>query len=185
MIEMRQACEDMVLQAAKQMCTAALTAPKGCGRDSVVCGILTGEELRTLAAEMERIERETPNCSPFFIRDAAFVAQSGAVVLIGSRSQCRGIVPCGMCSHGNCAGMAKAGGHCAFDDIDLGIAVGSAVSVAADLRVDNRIMYTIGAAAKNLNLLGEDVGNVLGIPLSATARNLYFVRQAAVADCGK
>jgi uncharacterized ferredoxin-like protein len=81
--------------------------------------------------------------------------------------------------------MAASGSHCAFDDIDLGIAVGSAVSVAADLHIDNRIMYSAGAAARNLKLLGEDVGNVLAIPLSVTARNLYFVRQSPVADCGK
>ena len=185
MIEMHQICEEMVVQAAKQMCSAALTAPKGCGMDSVVCGVVAGDELETLAAEMERIERETPNCSPFFIRDAGFVRQSGAVVLIASRKLMRGIVPCGMCSHGNCAGMAASGSHCAFDDIDLAIAVGSAVSVAADLHIDNRIMFSAGAAAKNLNLLGEDVGNVLAIPLSVTSRNLYFVRQSPVADCGK
>ena len=63
--------------------------------------------------------------------------------------------------------------------------MGSAVSVAADMRIDNRIMYSAGAAAKNLNLLGEEVGSVLAIPLSATARNLYFVRQAPAANCGK
>ena len=66
------------------------------------------------------------------------------------------------------------GQHCAFDDIDLGIAVGSAVSVAADRRVDNRVFYTAGIAAMNLKLLGEKVGTILAIPISVTNRNIFF-----------
>ncbi|MBQ2738725.1 MAG: ferredoxin domain-containing protein, partial [Oscillibacter sp.] len=74
-----------------------------------------------------------------------------------------------------CAGMAKTPGqHCAFDDIDLGIALGSAASVAADHRADNRIFYTAGVAAMNLKLLGEQVGTIVAIPVSATNRNIFF-----------
>ena len=58
--------------------------------------------------------------------------------------------------------------------IDLGIALGSAVKLAAELSIDNRIMCTIGAAAKRLNLLDSDV--VMGIPLSATGKNPFFDR---------
>jgi uncharacterized ferredoxin-like protein len=57
----------------------------------------------------------------------------------------------------------------------LGIALGSAVKLASELNVDNRIFYTVGAAAKKLNLLDSDI--IIGIPLSVTGKNIYFDRQ--------
>ena len=177
MMERKEACLAAILQAARDMCLAAQTAPKACGRDSVECGVLTGEEIAALAEEMERIERETPGCRPIFYRDAALVRLCQAVVLIGSRNQSRGVVPCGFCGNGDCAGMHKTPGqHCAFDDIDLGIAIGSAAAVAADRRVDNRVLYPAGIAAMNLKLLGEKAGTIIAIPLTASERNIFFVR---------
>lgn len=175
MLDAKTACENTILQVAQEMCLAALTAPKGCGRDSIACGVLTGEEITALVREMRRIEDETENCRPIFYRDGALVEQCQAVVLIGSRNQARGVNPCGLCGNGNCAGMQKAEGqHCAFDDIDLGIALGSAAALAADRRVDNRILYTAGIAAMNLRLLGDKVGTIMAIPLTASNRNIFF-----------
>lgn len=175
MLDAKTACESALMNAAEAMCMAAITAPKACGKDSVACGILTGEEIAALVKEMRRIEDETEGCRPIFYRDAAQVEQCPAVVLIGSLNQARGVFPCGLCGNGTCAGMVKTPGqHCAFDDIDLGIAVGSAVGVAADRRVDNRIFYTAGVAAMNLKLLGEKVGTILAIPISVTNRNIFF-----------
>jgi uncharacterized ferredoxin-like protein len=59
--------------------------------------------------------------------------------------------------------------------IDLGIALGSAVKMASELNVDNRMMYTIGSAAKQLGLLDSDI--IIGIPLSATGKSVYFDRR--------
>jgi len=59
--------------------------------------------------------------------------------------------------------------------LDLGIAVGSAVKVASDLNVDNRVMFTVGVAARALGYMRADV--VIGIPLSATGKNIYFDRK--------
>ena len=61
--------------------------------------------------------------------------------------------------------------------VDLGIAIGSAVSVAADLRVDNRVMYSVGKAALNIGILGEDVKIAYGIPLSISGKNPFFDRR--------
>ena len=58
--------------------------------------------------------------------------------------------------------------------IDLGIALWSAAKTAGVLNVDNRIMYTIGAAARKLKLLSSDV--VIGFPLSVTGKSPYFDR---------
>ena len=60
--------------------------------------------------------------------------------------------------------------------MDLGIALGSAVSIAADNRIDNRIMFSAGVAAMEMNLLGPGVGEIIGIPLSATKKSIYFDR---------
>ena len=48
--------------------------------------------------------------------------------------------------------------------------------LAAELGIDNRIMYTVGAAAKALNLLDSDL--IMGIPLSVTGKNPFFDRPA-------
>ena len=72
--------------------------------------------------------------------------------------------------------MVKAGGTCSFNVGDLGIAVGSAAAMAADFRIDNRIMYTAGKAAIELGMLGEDVKIAYGIPLAAKGKNPFFER---------
>ena len=72
--------------------------------------------------------------------------------------------------------MTKAGGVCSFNAGDLGIAVGSAAAMAADFRIDNRIMYTAGKAAIELGLLGEGVEIAYGIPLAAKGKNPFFDR---------
>jgi uncharacterized ferredoxin-like protein len=88
---------------------------------------------------------------------------------------------CGACGHGGCVEFLKVekregedyrGPLCMFQAVDLGIALGSAVKVASDLNVDNRIMYTLGAAARKLGMLDCDV--IVGIPLSITGKNPFF-----------
>ena len=59
--------------------------------------------------------------------------------------------------------------------IDLGIAVGSAVSVAADMRIDNRVMFSVGKAAQSMKLLGECT-RIMGIPLSVSGKSPMFDR---------
>ena len=58
--------------------------------------------------------------------------------------------------------------------IDLGIALGSAVKIASDLNVDNRIMRTVGAAAMRRGIL--DANEVQGIPISVKGKNIFFDR---------
>jgi len=58
--------------------------------------------------------------------------------------------------------------------MDLGIAVSSAVKTASIHNVDNRIMYRIGPVARKIGLIDADVA--LGVPLSATGKNIYFDR---------
>lgn len=170
--------EDMenraVLDVAAKICLAARTAPKGRGVDHLVTAVLTGDALVALAAEMNRIG-ETHD-APFFLRDSINLQKAAVVVLLGTRLQRMGIPACNFCGQNGCEMAEKAGVRCAFNLGDLGIALGSAVSIAADHRVDNRIMYTLGRAAVNLGLLGEDVAVAYGIPLSVSSKNVFFDR---------
>ena len=83
MVTEAQAVREAVLSAARQMCAAARTAPKACGADSIVTAVLTDHELHALADRMEQIESQRASDKPIFRRDAALVAASTAVVLIG------------------------------------------------------------------------------------------------------
>jgi uncharacterized ferredoxin-like protein len=66
------------------------------------------------------------------------------------------------------------GPWCAFRLLDMGIALGSAVKTASLLNVDNRIMYRIGTVARRVGLVDWDY--VMGIPLSASGKNVFFDR---------
>ncbi len=157
------------------MMIAARTAPKGRGRDNIFCTVLTGEEIGLLAGKMKMLG-EASGMS-FLLRDAGNLEQAGAVVLMGARVSSAGLPHCGYCGHGNCETRAQFPDvPCAFNTVDLGIALGAAVSVAADHRVDNRIMFSIGKAALDLGFLPAETRVAFGIPLSASAKNPFFDR---------
>jgi uncharacterized ferredoxin-like protein len=178
--------KDAVEMGASMMAVSARTAPKTRGVDSVKTIILTGKDLEKLAAAMEKKVKAKSTELPGFKRDADNVRSSVAVLLIGvSRDPKRIELPlnCGACGYKNCKDLLASGKRegedftgpvCIFQAIDLGIALGSAVKLAGALNIDNRIMYTMGAAAKKLNLLNSDL--IIGIPLSVTGKNPYFDR---------
>lgn len=160
--------------AAESICVAARTAPKGKGKDLLVTALVTDDDKGRLQARMRLIgERDSV---PFFLRDAGNLEHAPVVVLIGTRKEPLRLPACGYCGFNDCDTMLDAGGTCSFNAGDLGIAVGSAVSLAADLRIDNRIMYTAGKAAIELGLLGEEVLIAYAIPLSAKGKNPFFDR---------
>jgi uncharacterized ferredoxin-like protein len=181
-----EAQQQAVRLAASLMATAARTAPKTRGLDSVETLILDGEDLETLARAMEAKVGEKGCKVPSFARDAKNVRASSAVLLIGVTGEPKNPkVPldCGACGSAGCAEFIEGtksegedfrGPLCLFQAIDLGIALGSAAKTAGVLNVDNRIMYTIGAAARKLKLLTSDV--IIGFPLSVTGKSPYFDR---------
>lgn len=160
---------------AELMCVAARTAPKARGTDNLCTAIVTGAEKASLAAQMRAIA-ESDN-APFFARDAANVDAAPVVVLFGTRLQRMNLPACGLCGFENCDRNAAAGAQCTFPGHDLGIAIGSAVSVAAAHHVDNRVMFSVGVAALRLKLLGDDVAIAFGVPLSATGKSPFFDRK--------
>jgi len=178
--------QDGVEIGASLMAVSARTAPKTRGVDSVKTMVLTGSDLEPLAAAMEKKSGEKSTRLPTFKRDAGNVRNAAAVLLIGvSRNPKKMELPlnCGACGYKSCSDLLASGKRegedftgpaCIFQAVDLGIALGSAAKLAGELNIDNRIMYTIGAAAKQLNLLDSDL--IVGIPLSVTGKNPYFDR---------
>ena len=167
-----------ILDVAYGMVAAARTAPKACGIDTIETLIVDGEDKARIADEMRRIG-DSLN-SAHFVRDAGNVDNSECVVLIGSVYKPVDLSGCANCGFENCGEMAAAGGRCAFNITDLGIAIGSAVAFAMDNRVDNRIMFTGGKAAYQLGLFPESVKLVYAIPLSVSGKSPYFDRGVAL-----
>ena len=173
----KQAEEQAVLNLAYAIFAAARTAPKACGIDQTDTAVLTGEDKDKLAEEMRRIGKSQSDSGRIMIRDAGNVDASIAVVLVGAKYETRGLNErCQLCGFKNCAACRSAGATCVFAPMDLGIALGSAVALAADNRIDNRIMFTIGKAAASLSLLGEHK-IIMGIPLSVSGKSPFFDRK--------
>ncbi len=165
---------------AEMMTIAAITAPKAKGENFVTVKTLYGPELQEFARQMEVYGERAHKVN--FDRDAKNVANSEAVVLIGLEKANTLGLNCGACGYPTCNDLkAQApyegefrGPTCAHRLLDMGIALGSAAKVASLLNVDNRIMYRIGAAARQMGFVDWDF--VIGIPLSVTGKNIYFDR---------
>ena len=146
----RDSRHEHILNVARQMMTAARTAPKG----------------KVMFEEMGM---------KFFLRDADNILQAECILLIGTREQAQGL-NCGHCGYATCAGRAE-GVPCALNSIDVGIAIGSACATAADLRVDTRVMFSAGLAAQRLDWL-KGCRQVMAIPVSASSKNPFFDRKS-------
>lgn len=160
-----------VIDACKAMMIAARTAPKARGVDIVECAVVADDDLARLSEAMMGLYKQTGR--GVFERDSRNILHGDAVVIIGTPTREMGL-NCGLCGSPTCDAKSKSV-PCAFNDIDLGIAVGSAVSVAADHRLDTRVMYSAGMGALALNLL-DGCKAVIAIAVSATSKNPYFDR---------
>jgi uncharacterized ferredoxin-like protein len=169
--------DNVVQHVAELMLTAARTAPKARGTDNLVLAVADAGSIRLISEKLKEAG-SLPDGPAFFLRDAANILSAQALVLLGTKIKSQGVKICGRCGFANCEEKDM---HpdvpCTFNTGDLGIAIGSAVSVAMDHRVDNRIMYSVGYAAAELKLLGSDVKIIFGIPLSVSPKNPFFDRQ--------
>jgi uncharacterized ferredoxin-like protein len=177
---MNEPCTELsqsIRTVAELMAISACTAPKSGGQDFVVTKIIEGDDLKRLAEKMVEFGERTGKKN--FDRDGANVRDSAAVLLIGLKDAKTLGLNCGACGFDKCLkpntheGEFK-GPQCAYRLLDMGIALGSAVKTANLLNVDNRIMYRAGVVAREMGLIDADY--VMGIPLSATGKSIYFDR---------
>jgi uncharacterized ferredoxin-like protein len=175
--------KDAILEAAKLMLLAARTAPKSGGVDDILTMIVHDKEKNAIAKKMEEIAEKRK--IEGFKRDAKNVRDSEALILIGVRGDKSFGIKCGACGYKSCKefneakkkfGQDFSGPTCVFKALDLGIALGSAAKTASILNVDNRIMYRVGSAALKLKLMPEATV-IMGIPVSAKGKNIYFDRK--------
>lgn len=171
---------DPVAIVAQLMDLSARTAPKTKGMDFVETKILEGEDLLKLAKAIRHYDAGPK--PPYFDRNAANLEKSSAVLLVGLKSSPPNGHNCGACGFTSCKEMAARevdqlfkGPICMFRLLDMGIALGSAVKTAAMHNVDNRVMYSVGMVARRIGLIDWPVA--MGIPLSASGRNIFFAPQ--------
>ena len=95
----RDSRHEHVISIARQMMTAARTAPKGKGVDIIEVALITGDELQQLSKTMVQIAEETD--MKFFLRDANNILQAECVVIIGTHEHAQGL-NCGHCGFPTC-----------------------------------------------------------------------------------
>ena len=93
----REERHEHLLWVARQMMTAARTAPKGKGIDVIETIAVTGADIQLLSDTMRQMYEE--NGFKFFLRDADNILSAEVIILIGTREQSQGL---------NC-------GHCGFE----------------------------------------------------------------------
>ena len=169
--------QQFALQTAAAMCTAARTAPKGHGKDPIHTLVLTGEDKERLAEKMEEVGKRMmgEKWPTWYGRDANNVRAANAVVLIGAELKTRGVPNCGTCGFANCGECTASGGRCGIMFIDLGVAVASAAETASENKCDNRIMFSVGRAAAELDCTDENC-YWLGIPISISGKSIFYDR---------
>ena len=173
LVNERTTRNERLLQVANEMMTAARTAPKAKGVDIIEIALVTGNTIKKLVKAMFQYSENTG--LQFITRDAENITHAEAVVLIGTKNTTHGL-NCGYCGFATCAEkMELPDVLCALVATDVGIAIGSACSVATDHRVDNRIMFSAGRVAKELNFLPECT-NIYGIPISCSSKSPFFDR---------
>lgn len=171
--------KDIMEIVAGLMALSARTAPKAAGKDFVETIVIKGEEQEKLAEACIEYGKEIGRAN--WDRDGENVRQSDAVLLLSlNQAQTTGL-NCGACGYSKCSQLPKAqagsefaGPICAWRLLDLGIALGSAAKTASILNADNRIMYRVGVVARKLGLIQGEL--VVGIPISATGKSIYFDR---------
>ena len=167
---------EAAMEAARRVCAAARTAPKACGVDRMHTMVLTGADKDALADKMEQIAAEMG--TGFLVRDAGNVRAAQVLVLMGIEEGTRGLGPvCGYCHYNDCGECAANNGVCVYDPMDIGIALGSAAATAADCRVDSRILFSVGRAAQETGIMGENVKLIYGLPLSISGKSPFFDRK--------
>ncbi|MDL2223693.1 DUF2148 domain-containing protein [Bacteroidales bacterium OttesenSCG-928-M06] len=172
LINEREIRHQYVLEVAKQIMTAARTAPKGKGVDIIEIMTVEGKDIKTLSDKTYELGEETG--MKFLFRDSENILSAEAIILIGTHSQVQGL-NCAHCGYSTCLEKPEAV-PCTINSIDVGIAIGSACATAADLRVDSRVMFSVGLAAQRLDWL-KGCKSVMAIPISASSKNPFFDRK--------
>ena len=169
----RELRHKLVVEAAHKMMLAARTAPKAKGCDILEIALLDDrEDLERLSQAM--IKKAEESGMKFLLRDAENILKGEALMLIGTHRATQGL-NCKYCGYPHCDENPETN-PCAVNSVDVGIAIGSACAMAADMRIDTRVMFSAGWTSIDLNIL-PDCSQVFAIALSAGSKNPFFDRK--------
>jgi uncharacterized ferredoxin-like protein len=173
LINERETRTERLIQVANEMMTAARTAPKGKGFDIIEVAMITGNSIKKLSDAM--VEYHKKSGLNFVLRDSINILNAEAIVLIGTKQQIHNL-NCGYCGFESCAEKQQFPEvPCSLNSVDVGIAIGSACAVAADRRVDSRVMFSVGRVAKEIGIM-PGCSNMYGIPISCSSKSPFFDR---------
>ena len=176
------------------MSLAARTAPKSFAMDCLEVEILSNDDRQQIVATMRALgeaksaaaktETKARALSLDWNCDAETLGRADGILLLGVKGTMTPGVNCGGCGFATCADMLKAprqdrdfpGPFCMYRVLDLGIAVSSAVAVAAHHFLDNRMFQKVGTAAIKLGIMPK-CAPILGIGVSCSAKNIFFDRK--------
>lgn len=148
-IDERISRQSYMLDAAKQIMTAARTAPKGKGIDILEIITITEREIEILSQEMKKLSEETG--LKFLMRDSENILSADALILIGTKEQ-KQALNCGYCGFPTCAEKPQ-NTPCAINSMDVGIAIGSACSksIRPKSRQQSNVFCRMGCSANRLD----------------------------------
>src|SRR5215207_2306489 len=191
---------DAVLQVAKLMAAAAVTAPKSggmlflAGKHLFIETVIVDDRdtLTELAAWMRARGKERRET--IWFRDADVADAIDATLFVGLSDWYPPNYDCGACGYATCAEFLHAtdalrresdelefrGPQCNLRDIDLGIAVGSAAKTAAMHSIDCRCQTRIAVAARKLGIIQADIA--VALSLSLTHKSVGFDRMLPDVD---
>lgn len=185
--------KEAVKEAAKLIGISIRTAPKSAGIDDIAYKILADSEKAKIVLQTKRtsglLQKNKPSRVQRAIEldwhsDADAIDKSDCLILIAVKGRKPLGFNCSGCGFKDCQEFLKArpprtifmaGPFCVFQLMNLGIAISSAAKTAAALNIDNRIMYRAGLAGYRAGFL-KGHSPVLGLPLSARGKNIYFDR---------
>src|SRR5438445_12321351 len=192
---------DTVVQVAKLMAAAAITAPKSGGQlflqgkpNFMETVIVDDVDTRQRIADWLRA-RGKERREAIWFRDAEVALAVDAILFVGlAPNWYPPNYDCGACGYATCAEFLHetkqlrddsaelefTGPTCNLRDIDLGIAVGSAAKTAAMHSVDCRCQTRVAVAARKLGVIRADVA--VALSLSMTAKAVGFDRRIPEVD---
>ena len=191
--------QETVIDAARLMANAAITAPSQGGVQMAECHIVYGaEDLDKVAKKMEEIARERPDDNKWkrmFKYEAAMVRDSDAILFIGCNSAFQPFdTGCGYCSgSGGCQFVYERRGArygvldltepvnpdrlvdgpmCTMNVAGMGWALGSAMIMANRLFIDARPLMSVGVAGQKLGYCPKSP-IVVGVPVAGKAKSPF------------
>ena len=180
--------KDMTVMVANLMAVAAAPPPRPAARISWKLWLLTRITIcrRSPQAMKDYAPRSTNEA--YWLRDAANIENSQALVLIGLAKPNLAGYDCGGCGFSTCKEfeqhrklkdkeMGYTGPHCIMRMMDIGVALASAAKTASLLNVDNRVQQRVAATARALGYIKAEVA--MGIPVSVTGKSIYYDRPTA------